>query len=114
MVTSMTAAAEDGPPGPGAAGLRLAPDPGLRSLGGGTVLLGGYPYRVLRLRPARGPHRGPSGGRGAGGGLARGPDAGPAAAGDRYRAAGAVRRPRPGGRHRGHTGPGAVRRTGAP
>ncbi len=52
----MTAAAEDGPPGPGAAGLRLRPDPGLRSLGGGTVLLGGYPYRMLRLGPAGARH----------------------------------------------------------
>jgi mycofactocin glycosyltransferase len=56
MVTSMTAAAEYGPPGPGTAGLRLRPDPGLRSLGGGTVLLGGYPYRMLRLGPAGARH----------------------------------------------------------
>src|ERR1700761_4855750 len=64
MVTSMTAAPEDGPPGtpvrpgpgeppgPGTAGLRLRPDPGLRTLGGGSVLLGGSPYRLLRLGPA--------------------------------------------------------------
>ena len=40
------------PPGPGTAGLRLRPEPNLRSLGDGTVLLGGYPYRMLRLGPA--------------------------------------------------------------
>ncbi|HWG12409.1 MAG TPA: mycofactocin biosynthesis glycosyltransferase MftF [Streptosporangiaceae bacterium] len=45
-----------GPPGPGTAGLRLCPDPGLRSLDGGTVLLGGYPYRMLRLGPAGARH----------------------------------------------------------
>jgi mycofactocin system glycosyltransferase len=33
-------------------GFRLRPDPGLRSLEGGTVLLGGSPYRLLRLSPA--------------------------------------------------------------
>ena len=33
-------------------GLRLRPDPGLRSLDGGTVLLGGAPYRMLRLGPS--------------------------------------------------------------
>jgi mycofactocin system glycosyltransferase len=56
MVTSMAVAPEDGPPGPGTAGLRLRPDPGLRSLDGGTVLLGGYPYRMLRLGPAGAAH----------------------------------------------------------
>jgi mycofactocin glycosyltransferase len=39
-------------PGPATEGLRLRPDPGLRSLDGGTVLLGGSPYRMLRLGPA--------------------------------------------------------------
>ena len=39
-------------PAPAAAGLRLRPDPGLRTLDGGTVLLGGAPYRMLRLGPA--------------------------------------------------------------
>jgi mycofactocin system glycosyltransferase len=34
------------------AGLRLRPDPGLRTLDGGRVLLGGSPYRLLRLGPA--------------------------------------------------------------
>ncbi|MGH3155773.1 MAG: hypothetical protein ACRDNF_04225, partial [Streptosporangiaceae bacterium] len=34
------------------AGLRLRPDQGLRSLDGGQVLLGGSPYRLLRLGPA--------------------------------------------------------------
>ena len=37
-------------------GLRLRPDPGLRSLDGGTVLLGGSPYRMLRLGPAGARH----------------------------------------------------------
>ncbi len=37
-------------------GLRLRPDPGLRSLDGGTVLLGGAPYRMLRLGPAGARH----------------------------------------------------------
>ena len=45
------------PPGPAGqppapAGLRLRPDPGLSSSRGGTVLLGGSPYRLLRLSPA--------------------------------------------------------------
>ena len=39
-------------PAPAAEGLRLRPDPGLRMLDGGTVLLGGAPYRMLRLGPA--------------------------------------------------------------
>jgi mycofactocin system glycosyltransferase len=62
MVTSMAAAgtpevtAGQGPPGPAAAGLRLRPVPGLRSLNDGTVLLGGYPYRMLRLGPAGAAH----------------------------------------------------------
>jgi len=34
------------------AGFRLRADPGLRVLGGGTVLAGGSPVRVLRLAPA--------------------------------------------------------------
>lgn len=33
-------------------GLRLTPDPGLRRLAGGRTLLGGSPYRVLRLTDA--------------------------------------------------------------
>ncbi|HEY6275992.1 MAG TPA: mycofactocin biosynthesis glycosyltransferase MftF [Streptosporangiaceae bacterium] len=33
------------------AGLRLRPDPGLRSLAGGTVLVGGSPLRLLRVGP---------------------------------------------------------------
>ncbi len=43
-----------GPAGqlPAPAGLRLRPDPGLSSSRGGTVLLGGSPYRLLRLSPA--------------------------------------------------------------
>jgi mycofactocin glycosyltransferase len=44
------------PPGPAAAGLRLRPEPGLRSLNGGTVLLGGYPHRLLRLGAAGARH----------------------------------------------------------
>ena len=44
------------PPGPATDGLRLRPDPGLRSLDGGTVLLGGSPYRLLRLGPAGARH----------------------------------------------------------
>ena len=32
-------------------GLRLRPDPGLRTLRGGTILLGGSPLRMLRLGP---------------------------------------------------------------
>ena len=48
---------EQPPPGgiavpPVPPGLRLRPDPGLRSLDGGRVLLGGSPYRLLRLGPA--------------------------------------------------------------
>ena len=34
------------------AGFRLRPDPGTRTLVGGTVITGGYPIRVLRLSPA--------------------------------------------------------------
>jgi mycofactocin system glycosyltransferase len=34
------------------AGFRLRPDPGTRTLAGGTVITGGYPIRVLRLSPA--------------------------------------------------------------
>lgn len=45
-----------GPPGPGTAGLRLRPDPGLTALQEGTVLLGGSPYRMLRLGPAGARH----------------------------------------------------------
>ena len=45
-----------GLPGPAAAGLRLRPEPRLRSLNGGTVLLGGYPHRLLRLGPAGARH----------------------------------------------------------
>src|SRR5450755_2238359 len=37
-------------------GLQLRPDPGLRTLDGGTVLLGGAPYRMLRLGPAGARH----------------------------------------------------------
>ncbi|MGE5289230.1 MAG: mycofactocin biosynthesis glycosyltransferase MftF [Micromonosporaceae bacterium] len=37
---------------PAPAGLRLRRDPGLTSLNGGTVLLGGSPYRLIRLAPA--------------------------------------------------------------
>ncbi|HXZ73525.1 MAG TPA: glycosyltransferase family A protein, partial [Streptosporangiaceae bacterium] len=33
------------------AGMRLRPDPGLLSLAGGTVLVGGAPLRLLRLGP---------------------------------------------------------------
>jgi mycofactocin system glycosyltransferase len=39
-------------PIPAPAGLRLRPDPGLTSLDDGRVLLGGSPYRLLRLGPA--------------------------------------------------------------
>jgi mycofactocin glycosyltransferase len=39
-------------PIPAPAGLRLRPDPGLTSLEQGRVLLGGSPYRLLRLGPA--------------------------------------------------------------
>ena len=45
-----------GPDGPATAGLRLRPEPNLRSLNDGTVLLGGYPYRMLRLGPAGARH----------------------------------------------------------
>jgi GT2 family glycosyltransferase len=38
------------------AGLRLRPDPGARTLAGGTVLTGGYPIRVLRLSQAGARH----------------------------------------------------------
>lgn len=39
-----------GPPQPPVpAGMRLRPDPGLNSMQGGTVLLGGFPYRLMRL-----------------------------------------------------------------
>ena len=34
------------------AGLRLIPDPGMRLVAGGTVLVGGSPVRVLRLTPS--------------------------------------------------------------
>src|SRR5208283_5881789 len=46
------------PPAPAGAteGLRLRPDAGLRLLDGGTVLLGGAPYRMLRLGPAGARH----------------------------------------------------------
>jgi mycofactocin system glycosyltransferase len=60
MVTSMAAAPAPGPDGaplgPATAGLRLRPEPKLRSLHGGTVLLGGYPYRMLRLGAAGARH----------------------------------------------------------
>jgi mycofactocin glycosyltransferase len=56
MVTFMAAGPVPGPGDAGTAGLRLRPDPGLRSLNGGTVLLGGYPYRMLRLGPAGAAH----------------------------------------------------------
>lgn len=36
---------------PAPAGLRLRPDPGLRTLSSGTVLVGGSPLRLVRLRP---------------------------------------------------------------
>lgn len=36
---------------PAPAGLRLRADPGLRTLGGGTILVGGSPLRLLRLGP---------------------------------------------------------------
>jgi len=38
------------------AGFRLRPDPGARTLTGGTVITGGYPTRVLRLSPAGARH----------------------------------------------------------
>jgi len=38
------------------AGFRLRPDPGTRTLAGGTVITGGYPIRVLRLSPAGARH----------------------------------------------------------
>ena len=44
--------AESLAPGPATAGLRLRPDRGLRSRVGGTVLVGGSPYRLMRLGPA--------------------------------------------------------------
>jgi mycofactocin system glycosyltransferase len=44
----MTSAAA---PGRATEGLRLRPDPGLRTLRGGTILLGGSPLRMLRLGP---------------------------------------------------------------
>jgi mycofactocin system glycosyltransferase len=59
MVTFMAAATIPSlTPAPTGAteGLRLRPDPGLRSLDGGTVLLGGAPYRMLRLGPAGARH----------------------------------------------------------
>jgi mycofactocin glycosyltransferase len=52
MAAGPAAGPDGGPPGPAAPGLRLRPEPGLRSLHGGTVLLGGYPHRLLRLGPA--------------------------------------------------------------
>ena len=51
-----------GPLGPGPAdelvpaGLCLRPDPGSRMLAGGTVLVGGFPIRVLRLTPSGARH----------------------------------------------------------
>ena len=52
----MTAAGGPARSGPGdvtvPAGMRLAPDPGMRLVAGGTVLAGGSPVRVLRLTPA--------------------------------------------------------------
>jgi mycofactocin system glycosyltransferase len=56
MAAGPAAGPDGGPPGPAAAGLRLRPEPGLRSLHGGTVLLGGYPHRLLRLGPASARH----------------------------------------------------------
>jgi mycofactocin system glycosyltransferase len=63
--TAPTAAGPAGPPPPDPSGpraprspeatLRLSPDPGLRRLAGGRTLLGGAPYRVLRLSE-RGAH----------------------------------------------------------
>jgi mycofactocin glycosyltransferase len=41
----------EGRPPPAPAGLRLQPDPGLSIHQGGTVLMGGSPFRLLRLRP---------------------------------------------------------------
>ena len=38
------------------AGFRLRPDPGVRTLAGGTVITGGYPIRVLRLSAAGARH----------------------------------------------------------
>jgi mycofactocin glycosyltransferase len=38
------------------AGFRLRPDPGVRTLAGGTVITGGYPTRVLRLSAAGARH----------------------------------------------------------
>ena len=38
------------------AGFRLRPDPGTRTLAGGTVITGGHPIRVLRLSPAGARH----------------------------------------------------------
>ena len=52
MAAGPAAGPDGGPPGPAATGLRLRPEPGLRSLNGGTVLLGGYPHRLLRLGAA--------------------------------------------------------------
>src|SRR6478672_12996195 len=37
-------------------GYRLRPDPGARTLAGGTVITGGCPIRVLRLSPAGARH----------------------------------------------------------
>ncbi len=56
------AAGPAGVPGPGPedelapAGLCLRPDPGSRLLGGGSVLAGGSPVRVLRLTPSGARH----------------------------------------------------------
>jgi mycofactocin glycosyltransferase len=55
-VTFPAQGATTGPPGPATAGMRLRPDPGLRSYDGGTVLVGGSPYRLLRLGPAGARH----------------------------------------------------------
>jgi len=41
---------------PAPAGLGLRPDPGSRLLARGTVLVGGFPVRVLRLTPAGARH----------------------------------------------------------
>jgi len=58
MTAALVAGAAGIPPAPhpAAAGLRLRPDPALRSLEGGTLLLGGAPQRMLRLGPAGARH----------------------------------------------------------
>src|SRR5207247_9863858 len=40
----------------GPAGFRLRPEPGARTVAGGTVITGGYPVRVLRLSQAGARH----------------------------------------------------------